>query len=116
MSIPSIIRGGETVTIKRTPEINLGNDEYGNPIQPTTTTIKIKNVLVAFGTTAEPLEVGRNPEDIQLTLYMPKKTVIEDGDIFIIRGIEFIKNGIASEWLSPGNLHSVIVPVRRRHG
>ena len=114
MSIPSIIRGSEKVIIKR--EVSTETvDDYGNPIVTTSNTT-VKNCLVAFGTTSEPIDVNRNPADIQLTLYMPKGTIIKDGDIFIIRETEFVKNGIAADWKSSSTLHSVVVPVRRRHG
>jgi hypothetical protein len=114
MSTPSILRGGEKVIIKR--EVSTETvDDYGNPIV-TTTNIIVKNCLIAFGTTSEPIDVNRNPADIQLTVYMPKGTVVLDGDIFIIRETEFVKNGLPADWKSTNTLHSVVIPVRRRHG
>jgi len=108
-------RGSETVTIKR--EVFSGElDDYGNPIESTPTTITVKNVFVAFGTTDEPIDVARDAVDIQITLYMPRNTVILDGDVFTIRGTDFVKDGSPADWKSPSNLHSVVIPVRKRHG
>lgn len=111
-----MIRGNETITIKRSNDT--GNvDDYGNPII-TTQNIVIKNCLIGFGSTDEPIDVNRNPADIQLTLYLPAGTQILTGDIFIIRNTEFIKDGIAQEWFTPfGNLETgVVVGVRKRNG
>lgn len=110
-----IIRGSETVTIKRT--VDSGTvDKYNMPIT-TTTSVTVKNCLIAFGSTNEEVNVTRNPEDAQLTIYMPAGTVILDGDIFTIRQTDFVKDGMPAEWISPFPMETgVIVIVRKRHG
>jgi hypothetical protein len=111
-----MIRGSETVTIKRLVETG-EVDKYNMPIT-STVNITVRNCLIGFGTTDEPIDVTRNPADIQLTIYMPKGTVVQDGDVFIIRQTEFIKDGVAQEWINPnyGLEVGVIIGVRKRHG
>jgi len=110
-----IIRGNETVTIKRiadTGEV----DKYNMPIT-TQTNITVRNCLFAFGATNEEVNISRNPEDAQLTIYMPAGTVIQDGDIFNLRGTDFVKDGMPAEWISPFPMTAgVVVIVRKRHG
>lgn len=110
-----IIRGSETVTIKRI--VDTGEvDKYNMPITSTQNII-IKNCLIAFGSTNEEVNTTRNPEDAQLTIYMPKGTVIEDGDIFNLRETDFVKDGYPANWISPFPIETgVVVIVRRRHG
>lgn len=110
-----IIRGSETVTIKRI--VDTGNvDKYNMPIT-STVTIPVKNCLIAFGSTNEEVNVSRDPEDAQLTIYMPEGTVILDGDIFTIRNTDFVKDGMPAEWITPFPISTgVVVLVRRRHG
>lgn len=110
-----IIRGSETITIKRL--VDSGTvDKYNEPIY-TTTNITVKNCLIAFDSTDEKDEVARNPEDTKLTIYMPKGTTIEDNDVFNIRSTDFVKNGMANDWISPFPLSTgVVVFVRKRHG
>jgi hypothetical protein len=110
-----IIRGSETVIIKRVLDSN-EVDKYNMPIT-TTTNITIKNCLIAFNATNEEVNISRNPEDAQLTLYMPAKTLIKDGDVFNIRNTDFVKDGMAAEWVSPFPMTTgVVVIVRKRHG
>jgi hypothetical protein len=90
MTIPSITRGSETVTILRKVSTNTVND-YGHEVD-TIETLLVNNCLVAFGSTSEPVDINRNAADIALTVYMPKNTIIADGDIFVIRDIEYVKN------------------------
>lgn len=112
-----IIRGSETVVIKRT--VDSGTvDKYNMPIT-TTQSITVRNCLIAVGATNEEVNPTRNPEDVQITVYMPKGTVINDGDIFTIRNTDFVKDGMPAEWISPFSQMSdtgVVVIVRRRHG
>jgi len=111
-----MLRGSETVTIKRL--VDSGTvDKYNMPIT-STVNVTVRNCLICFGTTDEPLNVSRNPEDIQLTIYMPKNTVVLDGDIFVIHNTEFVKDGVAQDWINPnyGLEVGVVIGVRRRHG
>jgi hypothetical protein len=111
----SFIRGGETITIRRRSAAS--TDDYGNPTY-TTITITIKDALIAFGGTDAPIDAERNAQDSDLTIYLPNGTAIEDNDTFIIRGVSFVKNGVAQEWQSPfaGFSGGVVVPVRKRIG
>lgn len=110
-----IIRGSETVVIKRitdTGEV----DKYNMPITTQTLTT-VRNCLIAFNATNEEVNVSRNPEDAQLTIYMPPGTVIQDGDIFNLRNTDFVKDGMPAEWVSPFPMTTgVVVIVRKRHG
>lgn len=110
------VRGGETVIIKRVTESG-DFDDYNEPIL-TESNITVKGCLVGFGTTNEGFEVNRKPEDIDITVYMPKGTVIQSNDVFIIRGTEFVKDGVPQEWERPwdGYRVGVVVKVRRRNG
>lgn len=109
------IRGGEHVIIKRRTQI--GVDEYGNE-RWETTDIHIRDALIAFGSTDEPVEVDRNPIDNSLTLYLPPETRVESGDVFHIRATDFVKDGIAQEWVSPFDSFpvGVVLKLRRRDG
>lgn len=111
----SFIRGGETIQIKRRSATSV--DDYGNT-QFSTTTITVKDVLVAIGSTGEPVDESRDPVDTQLTLYLPNGTAIQDGDLFVIRGTTWVKDGTGFQWVSPfgSQLQGVVVPVRRRRG
>jgi hypothetical protein len=111
----SFIRGGETITLRRRSKAS--TDDYGNPTY-TTTTITIKDVLVALQVGSEPVDAERNAVDSQITLYIPNGTPIEDGDVFIIRNTSWVKNGMIQNWVSPfaGLDGGVVVPVRKRDG
>ena len=111
----SFIRGGETITIRRRSAAS--TDDYGNPTY-TTTTITVKDALIAFGATDAPVDAERNAQDVDLTVYLPNGTVVEENDTFIIRGTSFVKNGVSQEWISPfaGLDGGVVVPVRKRNG
>lgn len=108
------IQGLEPVTIiRRTAETV---DEYGNPTY-TTNEIVIDGALFAFGTTAEPLDTARTPIDAKLTLYFPHGTVIEEGDLFRVRDMVWMKDGEASAWPTIDGFNvGVIVQVRKRRG
>ena len=108
------IRGGETITIKRRSEQSL--DDHGNPVYGFRT-ITVRDALIAIGGTSEPINPERDAIDATLTLYMPLGTKVEDGDRFIVRGTEWIKDGAAVEWVSPFPMETgVVVQVRRRNG
>lgn len=109
------IRGGETITIKRRSKT--ATDAYGNPTY-STTVITVKNALIAVGGTSEPVDPSRDAVDATLTIYLPNGTAIQDGDKFIVRGTEWVKDGSAQEWVSPFPMSEagVVVPLRRRNG
>lgn len=109
------IRGGETITIKRRSAV--ATDAYGNPTY-SETTIKVKDALIAVGGTSEPVDPARDAVDASLTLYLPNGTQVQDGDIFIIRSSQWVKDGSAQEWFSPfpASEAGVVVPVRKRRG
>lgn len=109
------MRGGETITIKRRSAT--ATDDYGNPTY-STTTITVKDALVAVGGTSEPVDPARDAADASVTVYLPNGTLIEDGDLFIIRNSQWVKDGDAQEWISPFPAGSagVVVPLRRRRG
>jgi hypothetical protein len=111
----SFIRGGETITIRRRSAAS--TDDYGNPTY-TTTTITVKDALVAIGASTEPIDASRDPIDAKLTLYLPNEVAIDDGDVFIIRNTNWVKDGQSEDWVSPfvGLEGGRIVPVRRRSG
>jgi hypothetical protein len=106
--------GGETVTIKRRTEA--ATDAYGNKTY-TTANIVVKNVLVGFGSTTEPIDVERDAIDAKITLYFPKGTVINDGDQFTIRNSEWIKDGQPAVYNPPFQFSAgVVVYVRQTRG
>jgi hypothetical protein len=111
----SFIRGGETVTIKRRSQTS--RDEFGNASY-STTTINVKNALVAIGTTSEEVDVQRDATDASVTLYLPRGIEVHDGDVFIIRGTQWQRDGGAQEWISPFPAieGGIIVPLRKRRG
>jgi hypothetical protein len=111
----SFIRGGETILVKRRDQLAV--DAYGNPTY-TLTTITIKDALIGIGTTDEPVDPARDAVDAKVTLYLPNGTQIQDGDVFVVRGSEWLKDGSAEEWISPfpGMETGVVVPLRRRRG
>lgn len=109
------IRGGETITIKRRSAV--ATDDYGNPTY-STTTITVRDALIAVGTTSETIDPARDAIDATLTIYLPNGTQIQDGDVFVIRGSQWVKDGSAQEWVSPfpATEAGVVVPVRKRRG
>lgn len=110
----SFFRGSETVVIKRRSASTL--DAHGNKTY-TMTTITVADCMVGIGTSGEPVQTDGNPIDQVLTIYMPNGTVVEPGDKFLIRGLEFVKDGNAAEWIPPFDFNvGVVVQVRRRHG
>ena len=110
-----IIRGDEPIVILRHSET--GVDEYGNPTT-TSEEILVRDCLFSYTGSTEPVEVARDAVDARLTLYMPAGTEILDGDIFVIRETEWVKDGDPQEWtqLWEGFVPGVVVNVRRRRG
>lgn len=111
----SFIRGGETITIKRRSATS--TDDYGNNTY-SSTTIVVREALIGVGATSEPVDPTRDAVDATITAYLPNGTKIQDGDVFIIRGSQWVKDGSAEEWVSPftGLDGGVVVPLRRRRG
>ena len=110
----SFFRGSETVVIKRRSSST--TDDYGNKVF-STTTVTVKNCMIGFGSTSEPVATDREPIDSTLTIYMPNGTKIEPGDRFVIRGTEFVKDGDATVYVPPFDFNvGVVVQVRRRNG
>lgn len=109
------IRGGETITIKRRSAN--ATDEYGNATF-SRTTITVRDALIGVGGTSEPIDPARDAVDASLTIYLPNGTQVLDGDTFVIRGTEWVKNGAALEYVSPfpATEAGVVVNVRRRRG
>lgn len=109
------IQGEETITIVRRSSTG-SVDDFGNPTW-STDEVTVSNVLVAFGSTGEPLDVSREPVDARLTLYLPHGTQILDGDIFTVRNSDWEKDGDSIDWpIVGGFVPSVVVNVRRRRG
>lgn len=110
-----IIRGDEPITILR--HAVSGTDEYGNDTL-SSQEILVRHCLFAYAGSSEPVEVARDAVDARLTLYLPAGTQILDGDVFIIRESEWVKDGDSQEWpqLWPGFVPDVVVNVRRRRG
>lgn len=111
----SFIRGGETITIKRRSAT--ATDDYGNATY-SFTTIVVRDALIGIGHTSEPVDATRDAVDAKVTAYLPNGTRVEEGDIFIIRGSQWVKDGSPEEWQTPfNNLEvGVVVPLRRRRG
>ena len=106
--------GGETVTIKRRTATS--TDQYGNKTY-SVTTITVQNALVGFGSSSEPVDVERDAIDAKVTLYLPNGTQIQEGDRFVIRGSEWVKDGQAQVFAPPFDFAAgVVVPLRRRNG
>lgn len=111
----SFIRGGETITIRRRSATS--TDDYGNPVY-TTTTISIKDALIAFGNTDEPVDTARDPIDNSITAYLPNGTVVEESDQFIIRGTNWVKDGDPQTFTNPFTSFDggTVVKLRKRVG
>lgn len=111
-----MIAGTETITIvRRSAGATL--DDFGQPVY-TETTITVAGCLFAPGVGAEPVDPQRDPVDTKGTLYLPAGTVIDAGDVFGIRGTEYVKDAPAQVWVSPfdGFDTGVVVNVRQRNG
>jgi hypothetical protein len=111
----SFIRGGETITIKRRSKA--ATDDYGNPIY-TTLSIAVKDALIAFGSTDEPVDAGRNAVDNSITAYLPNGTEVLDGDVFVIRSTTWVKDGEPQSFTNPFTSFDggTVVKLRKRNG
>lgn len=110
-----ILTGDEPIFIHR--RVATGVNDHGNTIFETRE-ILVRNCLVAFGSTSEPVLVDGKPVDSALTIYFPPETNIVDGDEFEIRNQRWVKDGDPLNWQSPWPDFSpgVVVNVRRRRG
>lgn len=108
-------RGNEPIIIKR--QQITGTDDYGNETYAESE-ILVRDCLIAFGQTDEPVDADRKPIDASLTLYLPSGTEILDDDVFEVREKDFVKDGDPLTWKSPFESWSlgVVVKVRRRVG
>jgi hypothetical protein len=113
----SFIRGGETITIKRRSKA--AKDDYGNYTY-TTITVTVKDALIAFGSTSEPIDAERDAIDNSLTAYLPNGTEIHEGDQFIIRGTTWVKNGDPQTYTNPFSgsnfTGGTMISLRKRSG
>lgn len=105
---------GEPISVIRRAYSSV--DDYGNPTW-TKTTVSLGNGLVGFGGTGEPVSTDRDSIEESATLYFPAGVDVEDGDVFIIRGKYWVKDGHAQEWASMQNVSKgVVINVRRTDG
>jgi hypothetical protein len=110
----SFFRGNETVVIKRRSAA--ATDDYGNTVH-NLTSITVKGCFLGFGSGSEPIDPNRDPVDTQVTIYFPNGTKIEEGDRFIVRNTEWVKDGSPEDWSNPFGLEvGVVVKVRKRNG
>lgn len=110
----SFFRGSETVTIQRRSATS--TDGYGNKSY-STTNIVVKNCMIGFGESSEPVDAAADPVNTSLTIYMPNGTQIQPGDVFLIRGTKFVKDGEQQDWVAPFDFNvGVVVKVRKRNG
>ncbi|HLP97658.1 MAG TPA: hypothetical protein VK149_04355 [Sideroxyarcus sp.] len=109
-----IIRGDEPVIIIRRTQT--GTNAHGNPTY-STSEILVRDALFAVGSTTEPADVARDHIDSRVTLYLPHGTVIQDGDVFEIRGSRWEKDGDALDYPTVNGFEvGVVVNVKRRRG
>jgi hypothetical protein len=109
-----ILAGDEPIYIHR--RTANGVDSYGNP-SFTASQELVRNCLIGFSGSAEPVDVSRDPIDAKLTIYFPHGTVIQEGDRFEIREQIWEKDGDPSVYDTIGTFEvGVIVNVRRRRG
>ena len=105
---------GEPISVIRRSYSTI--DAYGNPVW-TTETVSLGTGLVGYSSTSEPTDVDRDSIDERATLYFPAGVFIDSGDVFIIRGERWVKDGHAQAWASMQNVsRGVVVPVRRQDG
>jgi hypothetical protein len=111
----SFIRGGETITIKRRSATS--EDDYGNPVY-TTTNITIKDALIAVSGTDAPVSAERDAIDAKISVYLPLSANVQDDDVFVIRGSQWVMDGTSQKWVPPfaGLEGGQMIPVRQRRG
>jgi hypothetical protein len=109
-----MLAGNETVTIIRRTGSTL--DDFGMTVF-TTQNIEISGCLVGFGSSSEPVDINRDAIDSDLTLYLPQGTEIQEGDKFLVRGEQWVKDGSPHEWQAPFAFDvGVVLKIRKRNG
>jgi hypothetical protein len=111
----SFIRGGETIQVRR--KSLAGHDEWGNPTF-TYETITVKDALLSVDGSSAPVDASRDAVDAKISVYLPRNVVIEDEDVLIIRGTEWVMDGTSQKWIPPfaGLDGGQMIPVRQRLG
>jgi hypothetical protein len=109
-----ILAGDEPIYIHR--RTSTGVDDYGNPTF-STAPVLIRNCLLGYGSTDEPVDPARDPIDARLTLYLPHGPTVGEGDTFEIRDKIWEKDGDPHNWETVAGFEvGVVVNVRRRRG
>lgn len=90
---------GETIIIVR-KAYSAVNDKWGNPISEESV-IEIE-AIVAFQNTSRNVTVEGSINNTSLKLIFDEGTIIEDGDIFVIRGTDWEQDGI--NWTPDTNM------------
>lgn len=106
--------GAQTIQIVRRSAV--ATDDYGLDTYEQTT-LTVTGCLVAPGGSTDTTEANRNPADDALTLYLPVGTVTQAGDLFIVGGNTYKRDGRADEWSNPnGTPVGVVINVKRQLG
>lgn len=111
----SFIRGGETITIKRK---TLGDvDDFGNPTF-VYSNITVRDALIAVDGSDSPVSSDRDAVDAKISIYLPPSVEIQNEDVFVIRGSQWVMDGTAQKWIPPfaGLEGGQMIPVRQRRG
>jgi SPP1 family predicted phage head-tail adaptor len=90
---------GETIQIIRRSE-TASTDAYGQPTY-NETTITVGGVAVALKGQNVAYQAGEQLETDQITLFLPAGTDITNNDTVMVRGVEYLINGEAFNWVSP---------------
>lgn len=110
----SFFAGGETIVISR--RTATGTDDYGNPTY-SSKSITVRNCLIGFGSTSEPVDVERDAVDAKITIYFPIGTTVQDGDTFTIRNSKWEKDGNVTQYVPPFAMATgPVVMARQRRG
>jgi hypothetical protein len=93
---------GETVTRLRAAAVA---DPYSGETNElnwsSTTSLTIEGVAVAPGGSTEPLEVGSDRTDTDLTLYVPYQVDVGPLDRMVVRGETYTVEGNRIDWRNP---------------
>lgn len=111
-----MIHGKETVVIERKSAI--GEDDWGNPVN-TVSQVTVEGCLFGWGGTNTNFGINRDITSSSATLYMPKGTVVLDGDLFIVRNERYRKDGESQVWETPVGFSlntGVVVAIKRAEG
>lgn len=95
-----MIKGKDSITILRR-EYTGETDDYGNSL-PVDVEIPVKNVLIAYGPTADMVTTIAEGINRAATLYLPSTLIIKNDDKFRLEdGSEWNQNGAAINWNAP---------------